>query len=110
MDYDVADKDSRLWAALCHASALFGSFLLALIIWVIKKDEDPYVDYHGREAINFQISIFLYGIVCFMLCLVFIGFLLLPLLVLFHFIFVVVATIRAYDGVAYRYPLCIRLL
>ena len=50
----------RTWTALCHASALLGVFLhfpghllAPLIVWLVKRDESPEIDAHGKEALNF---------------------------------------------------------
>ena len=66
----VVNKDDRTWAMLCHLSALagfiipFGSVLGPLIIWLIKKDEMPIVDVHGKKALNFQITMAIAYFVC----------------------------------------------
>ena len=80
------DKDARLWAMLCHLSTFagmvgipFGNILGPLIIWLIKKDEYPFVDDQGKEALNFQISMTVYLIVSVLLCFVLVGFILLPI-------------------------------
>lgn len=109
---------------LCHLSALAGllipaagHFIGPLIVWLLKRDEIPEVDQHGKESLNFQISVFLYAValafVCFVLMFVLIGFLLLPLfgvLYLANIVLVIIASIQANDGALYRYPLTIRLL
>lgn len=111
-------QEQRTWGMFTHLSALIAQFLLPglgpiigpLIIWLIKKDTMPFVDDQGKEAINFNISIFIYGIICGLLWLVLIGMVLLPLLGIFWLIFTIVASVKAYEGVAYRYPLTIRFL
>ena len=55
-------KDEKTWAMLCHLSAVagfvipFGSILGPLVVWLIKKDEMPIVDLHGKKSLNFQIE------------------------------------------------------
>jgi uncharacterized Tic20 family protein len=67
VEYDVS-SDERTWAILVHASAFagffipFGNILGPLLVWAIKKDESRFVDENGTQALNFQISIFLYFI------------------------------------------------
>ena len=67
------NKDDRTWAMLCHLSALagfvvpFGSIIGPLIVWLIKKDEMPIVDEHGKKALNFQITMAIAYLVCFLL-------------------------------------------
>ena len=102
---------------LCHLTALsayigvpFGNILAPLIFWLIKKDQMPLVDDQGKESLNFQISVTIYAIVAGLLILVLIGFVLIIALVIFHIVFTVIGSVKASQGVAYRYPLCIRLI
>jgi uncharacterized Tic20 family protein len=95
-----------------HLSVFLGiGFLLApLVIYLAMKDESEYVAANAREALNFHISVLLYGLCCIPLCLIFIGLPLLILLGVAMYIFAIVATIKAADGGCYRYPLTIRLV
>ena len=113
----VADThDERMWAMLCHLSALagyvfpFGNIIAPLVVWLIKKDEFPLVNDQGKEAINFQISMTIYIIASIILIIVIIGIPLLIGLGLFDLIMIIVAGIKANEGVAYRYPVTIRFL
>ena len=81
-----------------------------LIIWLLKREIHPYLDYHGRESVNFQITMHIAGVISGVLCFLLIGMLLVPLVILFNLVFVIIAGIKANDGVSYRYPLCIRFL
>ena len=105
------------WGMACHLSALaafigipFGHILGPLVVWLIKKDEFPFVEEQGKEALNFQISMTIYGIVAFILCFVLIGFPLLIAIGILDLILVIVAAVRASSGQAYRYPLTIRFI
>src|SRR5438105_972285 len=51
----MSKKDERMMAMFCHLGGILGGFILPLVIWLIKKDESRYIDYHGKEALNFQI-------------------------------------------------------
>ncbi len=111
------DKDSRLWAMICHLASfagliipVIGNIVGPLIVWAIKKDEMPLVDDQGKEAINFQISITIYGIIASILILILIGFVLLVAVYIFSIVMTIIAAIKANEGEKYRYPLCIRLL
>ncbi len=116
MNTNNLSKDERLWGMLSHLSALaffvfpFGNIIGPLIVWLIKKEEYPFVDDQGKESLNFQISVSLYGLVFGVMILVLIGIPLLIGLFFFTFILVVVASVKANDGVYYRYPLTIRFL
>lgn len=110
-------SNDNLWAGLCHATALviylgipFGNIIGPLIVWLIKRNEIPLVDDQGKESLNFQISILIYAIISALLIFVVVGFFLLVSLALFHIVVTIYATIKASQGIAYRYPLCIRLI
>ena len=101
-------SSSQPWLIMCHLSGLFFGIFGPLIVWAIKKDEMPEIDAHGKEAMNFQISITIYMFVSFFLFFVLIG---IPLLIATFFLWVVgtiVATVKANTGELYRYPLAIR--
>src|SRR5215212_9984655 len=107
----------RTWSALCHASALLGVFLHfpghlipPLIIWLAKRDDSPELDAHGKEAVNFQISMLIYNAVAAVFCLVLIGFFFLAVLWVLNTVFVIIAAIQASDGEFYRYPMTIRFI
>ena len=102
--------DEKSWAMGCHLIALVMSFVGPLILWLIKREGNPFVDEQGKEAVNFQLSILLYVVVCSFLTIIVVGALLMPLVGLFDVIFIIVAAVKANDGVNYRYPLCIRFI
>lgn len=120
--------EQRQWAMFAHLSALLGGlvtagwaggvgcFLGPLVIWLMKRETMPFVGDQAKEALNFNITVaaimlilFLVGIFTFG-----IGFLLtLPLMAivgLVALVFIIIAAIKANDGVAYRYPFAIRLV
>jgi uncharacterized Tic20 family protein len=109
--------EERNWAVLAHLSALLGLVVWAagillgpLIVWLVKRDTLPFVNDQAREALNFQITVFLAGIVCTALIFLLIGIPLLVALGLFDLVFVIIAAVKANEGVAYRYPICLRLI
>ena len=88
-----------------------GSIIGPLIVWLIKRETMPLVDDQGKEALNFNISNFIYILGSLVLVPVFgLGFLLMFLIGIFHLVFTIVAGVKAYEGVAYRYPLTIRFI
>ena len=109
-------KDERTWAMLCHFSAFaglifpFGNFLAPLIIWLIKKEELPFVEDQGNEVLNFQISMTIYFIISGILCIILIGIPIVIGLIIFCFIITIIAAISANDGKSYRYPINLRLI
>jgi uncharacterized Tic20 family protein len=110
-------RDVRKWAMLCHLMALVGllgngiGFLLGpLIVWLLKKEDHPFIDEQGKEAVNFQITMFLVLFICLILALVLVGFLLMIVVAFLMTILPIIAALRANEGQAYRYPLAIRFI
>jgi len=102
---------------LCHASALAGFFvpwaghiLGPLIVWLAKRGDSAEIDEHGKESLNFQISMLIYNLIAGVLCLVLIGFVILGILHIMNLVLVIVASIQASEGKFYRYPITIRLI
>jgi hypothetical protein len=56
----LKDEEKQM-AMFCHLGALIGGFVIPLVIWMMKKDESRFVDRHGKECLNFTISLFIYG-------------------------------------------------
>ena len=77
---------------------------------VIKKDTMPYVDYHGKEALNFQITLAIAYIVAGASIICMIGAFLIPVLGLLDLIFCIIAALAASRGEYYKYPWCLRLV
>jgi uncharacterized Tic20 family protein len=114
-------SEERNWAMLTHLSALStifipipgASILAPLIMWSMKKDSMPYVDYHGKEALNFNISFFIWGILA-----VIAGFMLfviglvvtVPLVFLTWLVLTIIGGVKANDGEYYEYPFTIRFV
>src|SRR5437588_1428503 len=110
-------SEVRTWCVLCHASALLGVFLHfpghllgPLIVWLVKRGDSPEIDAHGKESLNFQISMLIYNAVAAVFCLILIGFLFLAVLWVLNALFVIIAAIQASDGKFYRYPMTIRFI
>ena len=100
---------------LCHLLSLagltgipFANVLGPLILWLIKRNESPSVDAHGKESLNFQISMTIWLLLCVPLMFVFVGFVVAAVLVVLAIVWVVLAALEASKGGFYRYPLTIR--
>ena len=115
---EIDKKQERMWAVICHLSALINLLVWVpcanvigpLVIWLIKKSEMPIVDREGKEALNFQISMTIYFAGAFVLMFIGIGFLLLVPLALANLILVIIAAVKTSNGEEYRYPMTIRLI
>jgi uncharacterized Tic20 family protein len=109
-------EDDKLWGMLCHLSAFagyvipFGNIIGPLIMWVIKKDQSDYVNRHGKSSLNFEISLTIYVLVSVILIFVIIGIPILIGLGIFQIIVVIIASIKAYDGQFFKYPLTIEFV
>lgn len=114
-----ATPDERTFALMMHLTLLGHVFLWGfaivapLIMWQVKKDDSPFLDDHGREAVNFQITLIIYSILViplgFVTCLV--GFFIFPILIyILGLIGMIKAAIAANRGEFYRYPMNIRFI
>jgi uncharacterized Tic20 family protein len=106
--------DAKNWAVMSHLSAFvmflgIPAIVGPLVTWLVKK-ENPYVDYHGKEAVNFNISFMIYGIVSAIAIIFLVGLILLPMVFITWFVLVIVASVKAGSGEYYRYPMTIRFI
>ena len=108
--------EEKQWAMFAHLSTLsgfiipLGSLLGPLIIWQIKKNDMPFVDDQGKEALNFQITVFIAALISAVLTMVLIGLLLLPVVIIGWIVLSIMGGIKANNGEAYRYPWTLRLI
>lgn len=110
----------RAWAMACHIGGLasfanvcclFGlGVVVPLAIWMTQRERDPFIDQHGKEAINFQFNVLFWSLVFYALSFCLIG---VPLLLALHcaeVVLVVLASIEAAEGRTFRYPLTVRII
>src|ERR1043166_7627272 len=112
-----SSSDVRTWCVLCHASALLGLFfhflghiLGPLVVWLIKRGDSSEIDAHGKESLNFQISMLIYDAIAAILCIFLIGIPILIALWVLNTVLVIIAAVRAGEGKFYQYPFTIRLI
>lgn len=109
-------RSEKNYAMFCHLVAFsgfiipFGSIIGPLVMWLIKKEESEFINYHGKESLNFQISIAIYTIISGILALVLIGILFLIALGIIWIVFIIIASVKTSEGEEYRYPLTIRFV
>ncbi len=112
----MTQSNERLWAMLTHLSSLtgfftiIGSLMAPLIVWQIQKDKSAFVEHHGKEAVNFNITIILASAVAFVLFLLLVGLVLIWIVGAVWLIFTIIAAVKANNGEYYRYPLTIRFI
>lgn len=102
------------WAAATHATLLVTTILpvpvvAPLAIWLIKRGESAFLDDHGKEAVNFQISLLIYGAGIAIVTLG-VGVLAWPLIALLGIVGMVMAIVSASSGNYFRYPMCLRII
>lgn len=97
--------DEKTMGMLAHLLGIFSGFIGPLIIFITTKEKKGFVSENSRHALNFQISMVIYFVACFMLMFVLIGFILIFPLMLFGFIVEIIGSVRAYEGKVYKYPL-----
>ena len=120
--------EEKQWAMFAHLSALAGGILTSgwagsigcfigpLIIWMVKKDTMPFVDDQAKEALNFNISVALVFLALFLLSVMTLGIgliIAIPAWIIIGvawLVLTIIAGIKAHEGVAYRYPLTLRLI
>jgi uncharacterized Tic20 family protein len=124
----MPSADEKQWAMFAHLSALLGGILTGgwagsigffigpLVIWLMKKDTMPFVSDQAKEALNFAITVSLACFVLLMLTIMSLGigaFLTFPLMMIIGIaalVFIIIAAVQANQGVAYRYPVSLRLV
>ncbi|GGL15136.1 hypothetical protein Sme01_16440 [Sphaerisporangium melleum] len=103
-------SDDTTMAMLAHLLGLLTSFVGPLVLYLVKKDESPYVRDQAAEALNFQITLFIAFAVSAVLTLVIIGVLLMLIVWAGSLILMIMAAVAANRGENYRYPLNIRFV
>ena len=106
----------RQWAMFCHLSALlgiwipFGNLIGPLILWQMKREKDPFIDAQGKEALNFQITVAIASLICFLLMVLIVGFFLIGIVAIGALVLTIIAGVKANEGYPYRYPFTWRLI
>jgi uncharacterized protein len=112
----IDPKTIHQWAMFMHLSMLlnfiipFGGVVAPIVMWQLKKDDYPGIDEHGKNIVNFMISMLIYSLICGVLVFVVIGVFLLILLGLAGVILPIVAGIKANNGETWKYPLCLQII
>lgn len=101
---------THLSQLLCYVTG-FGGLLVPIIIWAVNKDKVKGLDEHGKEIINFQLSMILFALTCIpLILLVGLGILGLIVIGIISFVFPIINAINAGNGKFSKYPFTIRFL
>lgn len=107
-------QDDRTFAMLTHLSSLVLGFVGPLIFWLIKREQSAFVDAHGKEALNFHITVAIVCIAATVLsCIPFVGFVMIPVFFavgVAALVFSILAGLEANKGKPYRYPGAFRII
>ena len=106
----LSPADEKLWATLTHVGGILFHWLAPLIAYLVLKDRGPFVRWHTRQALNFQLTILIAYLVGGVLCLVFIGIFVLLAAWVLNIVFGILAAMAANRGEFYRYPLAIEFV
>ena len=105
-------KNNGTYLALMHLSQFAGfvicglGFILPIIMWT-SRSEDKEIDAHGKNIMNFMLSMLIYTVILVPLCFLLIGLPFLLILGVLEIVFVIVAAVKATNGVYWKYPLSI---
>lgn len=103
-------NDDRNIATVTHLGGTVFSFIPALIVWVLKKDDSKYISNQAKEALNFQITVLIAQFIAGVLALILIGFVFMGIIWLANIVLCIIAAISTSKGETYRYPLTLRLI
>jgi hypothetical protein len=106
--------DAKTMGMLAHLLVIFTGFIGPLIIWLVKKDQSPFVNQQGKEALNWAITILIGAVGSIIIGIIpFVGILacvIYPAVIVCNIVFGILSTITVNKGQPYRYPVCIRLI
>ena len=107
-----APQDQRTMSLLAHLLGIVTGPIGALIIWLVSKDDASkgFVVDQSKEALNFQITVFIAIVISWILAFVLIGLLLMPLVGIANLVLCIIAGNKANNGESYRYPFALRLI
>lgn len=97
-------------AVLTHIGGIFFGFIPSLIVWLLKKEENPFVGEQAREALNFQITILIGYMIAWVLTFLLIGLIVFPVLWIANLVLCIMAAVAVSKGEDYRYPFALRLI
>ncbi len=103
-------KGERIWALLCHIVGFIFPVIITLVLWLSKKDSSDYINFHGKEALNFQITMAIYTIISIVLIYIMIGYLFLIVIGIFYVVAIIMATYKAAGGEEFYYPMSMRFI
>jgi len=109
--------EDRTLLTVCHLLGLAGltgiplaNIIAPLVLWLWKREGNGLLDMHGKEVLNFQISYSVYLALAALTFFLLIGFVVFPIVLVAHIVLTIIGSLKASNGILYRYPLTFRLL
>jgi hypothetical protein len=114
---DTPTQEERNWGMIAHLAAfaafplpVIGQVVGPLVVWLVRRDRSAFVADQAKEALNFNITMTLAGVVAIFLAFVLVGFLVGLVVFFYWLVMTIVAAVKASEGVAFRYPFALRLV
>lgn len=105
------ERTYAMWTHLLLLAGFFLPVVPSLILWLIKRDQSSFVDDHGKEAVNFQISLVIYMLVSVPLIIICgLGYVTMFAACVVGIVGMILAAVGANRGQYFRYPMSIRLI
>ncbi len=102
--------EENLFLLLMHLSQFLTAFIIPLVMWLVGKDENKRVDFHGKNILNFQITYIIWLIVGIITIPIIVGIVILSVIGIAMTVFIIVASVKSYNGEDWKYPLTINFL
>jgi uncharacterized Tic20 family protein len=108
----VRSTDDKNLAMLTHLSGFILSIIVPLVVWLMHKDrpEKAYLVSEAKEALNFQITVLIGYVVCWILTIIVIGAFLNWVLWIANIVLCIIAAVKVSSTGTYRYPFALRLV
>lgn len=107
------ERDMSMWIHLATYTDFlvpFSSILVKVLLWKLNTGKSDFFERQAKEAINFEITMWIVAAICIVLIFVLIGIPLFFISAIISLVLPIVAAIRSHDGVDYRYPISIRFI
>lgn len=121
-EYMQASENERLLAMFVYLTGLVTWIIGPIFIWLLKREDSEYIDYHGKEGLNFIISYTIYFVVLSMLSAIFsvipiIGWIpllfivpIISVIAVIFLVFVILGAVKAYNNELYKIPFIVRII
>lgn len=103
-------NEEKTFSLLIYILSFFTAIIGPLIIWLLKRNESEFIDYHGKEYFNLVISFFVYEIIAALSVIILIGAILVPLVSITFIVFIILGAVKSYQGEYYRFPFIFRII